>query len=102
VTDLILWVFRVCLRVDSSSDFEIARLGERHGVYELSIRKDSKFSGGAVSEIEAQLGLKPLGVFRADGTYVGTLPSDIELQDYDRIVVYGHDDQIKHAARVVG
>ena len=99
-TRVILWMFRVCLKIGSAEESSVAQLGADHCVHELQLGNGSFLIGTPIEAIEEESGLKVLGVFRSDGAFQGA-SENVAFEEHDRLVAYGSTERIQKASDVL-
>lgn len=73
---------------------------EDYEIAEVDVRENDWMKGGKLEDLRlAEEGILALGIIREDGTYIGVPRGRYEIQDRDRLVVYGRTGRIAEVSR---
>lgn len=101
------WMRRVIHKaLDKWTDLEVRdynyllNLSGHYTVSELSIKKQDWLAGKKIADCRLRdEGVLILGIYRADGGYVGAPNANTRIYDDDILILYGHSDTLKNLDR---
>lgn len=82
--------------LDTRDYLSLLKLSGAYAVTELVVQKDDWLEGKSLAQCELPAeGVTILGIYRADGNYLGAPRADTDLRSGDTVILYGHSDNLR-------